>query len=354
MWPLDLEIYRSGARALAQGEDVYGPLPPTRAGLILPFIYPPFAAVVFLIFAAMPLPLSAMLMLAVSLAALCGTVYVVLRPHARRRTAVLAALLIGAGSLAFEPVRETLWFGQINLLLMALVVLDCLGPRTRLPRGVLLGLAAAMKITPAGFLLFFLLKKDFRAAVTTVITFVLAGVAGFVIAPDASAKYWFGGGLTGASGMSGSIFATNQTIQGAVHRFGLPETPTLLLVAVLTLAALALAIPAMLRADPRMAFLLNTALILVCSPISWSHHWVWIVPALVLFAARVHTRLAVAGLAAVAAIFVIAPHAWLPKNGYLELSWGPVEHVVGNSYLLLALGFLGWQFCSTRRQTAAV
>ncbi|MCG3749488.1 glycosyltransferase 87 family protein [Amycolatopsis sp. Poz14] len=354
MWPLDLEIYRSGARALAQGEDVYGPLPPTRAGLILPFIYPPFAAVVFLVFAAMPLPLGAMLMLAVSLACLCGTVYVVVRPHAGRRTAMLAALVIGAGSLAFEPVRETLWFGQINLLLMALVVIDCLGPRTRLPRGVLLGLAAAMKITPAGFLLFFLVKRDFRAALTTVVTFVLAGAAGFVIAPEASMKYWFGGGLTGASGMSGSIFATNQTIQGAVHRFGLAETPTLILVAVLTLAALALTVPAMLRADPSMAFLLNAAAILVCSPISWSHHWVWIVPAIVLFAARAHTRTAVAGLAAVAAIFVIAPHSWLPKNGYLELSWGPVEHVIGNSYLLLALGFLGWQCYSTRRQTAAV
>lgn len=133
MWPLDLEIYRSGARALAQGEDVYGPLPPTRTGLILPFIYPPFAAIVFLVFAAMPLPLGAMVMLAVSLASLCGTVYLVVRPHAGRRTALLAALLIGAGSLAFEPVRETLWFGQINLLLMALVVIDCLGPRTRLP-----------------------------------------------------------------------------------------------------------------------------------------------------------------------------------------------------------------------------
>ena len=352
MWPLDLEIYRFGAQALAHGGDPYGPLPPTRGGLLLPFIYPPFAAVLFLVFAAIPLPLGAVLMLAVSLTALCGTVYLVVRPHTGRRTAVLAAVVLGALSLAFEPVRETLWFGQINLILMALVAIDCLGPKTRLPRGVLVGLAAAVKITPAGFLLFFLLKKDIRAAVTTVVTFLAAGLAGFAIAPEASVKYWFQGGLTGASGMSGSIFATNQTIQGAIHRFGLPAMPTLALVAVLTLAALACTVPAMLRADRQMAFLLNATAILVCSPISWSHHWVWIVPATVLFAARATRPVAVFGLAATVTIFIVAPHAWLPKNGYQELSWGPVEHVVGNSYLLLALGFLAWQ-CFARKPRPA-
>ena len=348
MWPLDLEIYRFGAQALSRGDDPYGPLPPTRGGLLLPFIYPPFAAVLFLVFAAIPLPLGAVLMLGLSLTALCGTVYLVVRPHAERRTALLAAVVLGAASLAFEPVRETLWFGQINLVLMALVAFDCLGPKTRLPRGILVGLAAAVKITPAGFLLFFVLKKDFRAAVTTVLAFLAAGLAGFAIAPEASVKYWFHGGLTGASGMSGSIFATNQTIQGAIRRFGLPDTLTLALVAVLTLAVLACAVPAIRRADRPMAFLLTTAAILVCSPISWSHHWVWIVPATVLFAARATRPVAVAGLAATVAVFIVAPHALLPKNGYRELAWGPLEHLVGNSYLLLALGFLAWQAVSRR------
>lgn len=249
LWPVDLEVYRFGARALAQGQDVYGPLPQTRGGFALPFIYPPFAAAVFLVLAAPPTPVAAVLMLGISLAALGTTVYVVVRPRARRRTAVLAAVLVGAAALAFEPVRETLWFGQVNLVLMALVVIDCLGPKTRLPRGLLVGLAAAVKITPAGFLLFFLLKRDFRAAGTAIATFLAAGLVGFVVAPQASSEYWFGGGLTGASGMSGSVFATNQTIQGAIHRFGLPSAPTLVLVVTATLAALLLAVGAMRRAD---------------------------------------------------------------------------------------------------------
>ncbi|GAA3568415.1 glycosyltransferase 87 family protein [Amycolatopsis ultiminotia] len=344
MWPVDLEVYRFGAQALAQGHNVYGTLPPTRSGMLLPFIYPPFAAVTFLALTAPPVQVASVLMLGISLAALGTTVYVVIRPHATRRTAVLAAVSLGAVALAFEPVRQTLWFGQVNLVLMALVVLDCLGPKTRLPRGVLLGLAAAVKITPAGFLLFFLLKRDFRAAGTAVATFAVAGLAGFAAAPRASVDYWFGGGLTGASGMSGSIFATNQTIQGAVHRFGLPATSALVLIALVTLAALLCAVVAIRRADPPMAFLLNAAVVLVCSPISWSHHWVWIVPAVILLGARATSRRAVAGLLAVAVVFVVAPHSLMPSQDFRELSWRPIEHLLGNSYLVLALGFLGWQF----------
>ncbi|WP_326837436.1 glycosyltransferase 87 family protein [Amycolatopsis rhabdoformis] len=300
--------------------------------------------------AALPTPVAAVLMLAISLAALGGTVYVVVRPRAARATAVLAAIVVGAASLAFEPVRETLWFGQVNLVLMALVVVDCLGPKTRLPRGVLVGLAAAVKITPAGFLLFFLLKKDFRAIGAALAAFVAAGALGFAVAPQASAKYWFGGGLTGASGMSGSIFATNQTIQGAVHRFGLSPAPTLVLVAVATLAALLFAVAAMRRAGDPMAFLLNAAAVLVCSPISWSHHWVWIVPATILLAARATNARAVIGLLVVVAIFIVAPHSLLPANDLRELTWGPVDHVIGNSYLLLALGFLGWHCFARQRR----
>ncbi|RJQ81081.1 glycosyltransferase 87 family protein [Amycolatopsis panacis] len=349
MWPVDLEIYRYGAQALAHGDDVYGTLPPTRTGLVLPFIYPPFAAVVFLVLAAPPTPVAAVLLLGVSLAALGITIYVLVRPHARRRTALLATVLAGAAALAFEPIRETLWFGQVNLVLMALVVFDCLGPKTRLPRGVLIGLAAAVKITPAGFLLFFLLRRDFRAVVTTVVTFLTAGLLGFAIAPAASVSYWFGGGLTGASGMSGSTFATNQAIQGAINRLGLGHPVAPALIATGTIAALLLGIGAMRRAAAPLALLLNATVVLVCSPISWSHHWVWIVPATVLFAARATSGRGAAGLAAVAGVFILAPHSLLPQRNDHELTWGPQEHLIGDSYLLLGLGFLCWQFVARRR-----
>ena len=67
-----------------------------------------------------------------------------------------------------EPLRANLEFGQINVVLMTLVIADCVPRRTYWPRGALLGVAVALKLTPAVFLLYFLLRRDRRAAVTTV------------------------------------------------------------------------------------------------------------------------------------------------------------------------------------------
>ena len=72
-------------------------------------------------------------------------------------------------ALLLEPVRNTLNYGQVNILLMALVAADCLLPVTRWPRGALVGLAAAVKLTPAAFVLFFLCRGDRRAAGTSAI-----------------------------------------------------------------------------------------------------------------------------------------------------------------------------------------
>ena len=63
-------------------------------------------------------------------------------------------------ALFLEPVRNTLNYGQVNVALMALVAADCLAAAPRWPRGALVGLAAAVKLTPAAFVLFFLLRRD--------------------------------------------------------------------------------------------------------------------------------------------------------------------------------------------------
>lgn len=341
--PVDLEVYRFGAQALVQGHDPYGPLPVTRSGISLPFIYPPFAAVGFMVLAAPPLGVAAVVLSGISLAALGVSVYVVVRRGASQRTAVVATLVLAVVALAFEPVRATLSFGQVNLVLMALVVADCLSVRTRWPRGLLVGIAVAVKVTPAGFVLFFLLRKDFRAARTAAITFGVATAVGFLMAPGASVAYWFGGGLTGASGLSGSPFATNQTIQGALNRLDLAPLSNLVLSVTLSLLVVVATVVVMRRVDAPVGFLANAVSVLVCSPISWSHHWVWIVPAVLILGARAANGRAVAGLAALVVVFVVAPHSLLPSSDLRELAWTPWQHVMGNSYLLLALGFLVWQ-----------
>lgn len=350
--PVDLQVYRFGADAVLHGGDLYGQLPATTAGTTLPFIYPPFAAVVFTVMTLPPLAVSAVLMDLVSVVALWVTLYATVRRVKPSLNAVLPATALTVAALAFEPVRSTLSFGQINLVLMALVAVDILMPHPRRPRGIGVGIAAAIKVTPAGFLLFFLLTKDFRSARNALIAGAAATALGFLVAPAASAKYFFHGGLTGAAGLSGSPYATNQTIEGALHRLNLPPLAYDVLWLGISAFVIAAAVAVMRRVDPPLAFVVNATAVLVLSPISWSHHWVWVAPALIILATRVRTTRQGAALAAGALVFIAAPHAFLPNSDMRELAWTPWQHVVGDSYLLLALGFLTWLLVVT--QPAAV
>ena len=170
---IDLEVYRIGVQTWLAGGDMYGPLPPTISGMALPFIYPPFAAMLLAPFAFLPWTAAWVLLFVLSLTALAATLYVVARrawPDGGSGGALLVAALALPVLLWIEPVLETFEFGQVNLILMGLVAVDCLAPRTRWPRGLLVGVAAAIKLTPAAFVLFFLLRRDRRAAVVAVVT----------------------------------------------------------------------------------------------------------------------------------------------------------------------------------------
>ena len=106
---------------------------------------------------------------------------------------------------------------------MTAVVVDCLSPASRLPRGILVGLAAAIKVTPAAFLLFFLLRKDFRALVTAAVTGLVATGVGFAVAPSESVRFWFGGVLFQPHRVSGPATRENQTIAASLTRLHLPD-----------------------------------------------------------------------------------------------------------------------------------
>ncbi|MFD5093579.1 glycosyltransferase 87 family protein [Amycolatopsis thailandensis] len=343
----DLEIYRFGVDTLWNGGDLYGALPLSDAGIPLLFIYPPFAALVLTPLALVPWTGSVLLLFALGLAALGVTFYAIARtlwPSADRRKALLVASLAITPALFLEPVRQTLGFGQINLLLMGLVAADCLLARGRY-RGIGVGLAAAVKLTPMAFLLFFLVRKDFRGALTATGTFVAASAVAFAVAPEASARYWFGG-LAGASGISGTSFHTNQTLQAVLARFGAESAKPWWLV--LTGVLLVLVTLTMYRSAAVPALLLNATFALLISPTSWSHHWVWIAPALFTTAAFVvlHRRdrrralawLAVTGV--IATVFVTAPFRYFPAFDRPGQTWTAAQQWLGNCYVLAGLVFL--------------
>ncbi|WP_410652967.1 glycosyltransferase 87 family protein [Amycolatopsis sp. cmx-4-54] len=340
----DLEIYRFGVDTLWNGGDLYGALPLSDAGIPLLFIYPPFAALVLTPLALVPWSGAVLLLFALSLAALGITFYGIVRtlwPSGDRRKALLVASLAITPALFLEPVRQTLGFGQINLLLMGLVAADCLLAKGRY-RGIGVGLAAAIKLTPMAFLLFFLVRKDFRGALTASGTFVAASAVAFAVAPEASARYWFGG-LAGASGISGTSFHTNQTLQAVLARFGVEGAAKPLWI-ILTGVLLLLVTLTMYRSAVVPALLLNATFALLISPTSWSHHWVWIAPALFTTAAYVVLRrravvwLAVTGV--VATIFVAAPFRYFPAFDRPGQTWTTTQQWLGNCYVVAGLVFL--------------
>lgn len=353
---IDLEVYRFGVQAWLSGGDMYGPLPETSGRIALPFIYPPFAALLLSPLALVPWPVAWAGLLGLSALALGVALFAVARrlwPSGGRAGALSvasvslpAALFVtpnnpidfdrpgDALTFGLEPVVQTIEFGQVNLLLMALVAVDCLAREPRWPRGVLVGVAAAVKLTPAAFVLFFLLRGDRRAAATAVVSGVAATGIGFLVAPRESWAFWLGGP---AGGVSGSPFFSNQTFQAVLVRAGADGAVRTVAWVVLCVALLLLVAPVVRRAPAPLALVATAGVALLASPTSWSHHWVWVAPAL-LVAAATAWRARSAGWAAVtvltAVVFVVAPHRLgLPRAGEAELGWSPWQQVLGSTYV---------------------
>jgi alpha-1,2-mannosyltransferase len=279
---------------------------------------------------------------AASLCSVAVTLYLVARrvwPEGGRPGALSVASAALPLALLLEPVLETFKFGQVNLVLMALVAVDCLSSRTRWPRGLLVGIAAAVKLTPAAFVLFFLLRRDRRAALVAVVTAAVATGLGFAVDAASSVRYWFGGP---AAGVSGSVFYTNQTVQAVLARAEVPVLVAKVVWLAAAVAMFALIVPVVRRAEPAVALVTVAGFALLVSPTSWSHHWVWIAPALLVVVAEA-VRLRSGGWAAAAAVlavtFYLAPFRWLPHEHDQELAWGAAQQVVGAAYVIV--GILG-------------
>jgi alpha-1,2-mannosyltransferase len=349
---IDLDVYRIGARAWLRGGSLYGRLPPTPAGPRLPFTYPPIAAVLLAPLALVPATVAGTVLTLVTIALAAAVLRLFLRRLALNAAA--AGWLLPA-ALFLEPVRNTLSFGQVNVILMALVAFDSLAVEPPWPRGLLTGLAAAVKLTPALFVLFFLLRRDYRAAAVTALSFAAATGLGFALAGRDSVRYW-----TSVVFQVGRVghpdYAANQSLQGVLARAGLSGLALLAAWLVLSLAVLVVAGLGMRRAlaagEPCLALSLNAFAALLISPISWSHHWVWCVPAILTLAslARRHrSRLAAAVAACGLVVFAAAPQWWFPHGAGRELRWAPWEQAAGSSYVLFAAAVLVLAACGQIR-----
>ncbi|MEU6139788.1 glycosyltransferase 87 family protein [Streptomyces sp. NPDC047081] len=257
------------------------------------FTYPPFAAVSMLPMTFVGLRTAIALALLLNLAALALVLHY-LTDGAWRRYGWYGCAL-GACVLAlFEPLRDTFSFGQVNLLLLALVLTDAWLLRTGRERwaGVGIGLAAAIKLTPAVFIGLLLIARRWRAAaVATLVTCAATGLAALV-APGASRFYWTEA-LWDTNRVGRLDYVSNQSVQGILARLGITDRPVWALAVLLVLGVWAWrSQQAVAAGDWAAAFALTGLTACLVSPITWVHHLVWLLPSFAVLIRTGHPRVA--------------------------------------------------------------
>lgn len=349
----DLRIYHGAVVWWAGGGDLYTYIAPDTT---LGYTYPPFAALLMLPMALLPTMTAGWINVGLSLVALTFVLWVLLKPVATRHgwpvwfTVALAVPF----AAAIEPVRESLGYGQVNLLLFAMIMADLLALRlrSRVPAypaarsgwlkslimhgswaGVGVGLASAIKLTPALFIVYFLISRQWRAMWTAVGTAVGVSLVGFVFARQESIDY-FTSVMWQTNRVGQADMTPNQSLAGVLARlYDTFQTPTLLWVmfAFFILAVgLSRSVTAHIEGDELTAFSLIGITANIISPISWSHHLVYVVPAaVVLLDAAMRRRAASRGMLARGRAFSIG------KTRLREPMWFPAW--VGFRHAMAAL-----------------
>ena len=333
--PFDLAVYRFGGTAVSDGFPLYGTEDPVTGRL---FTYPPFAALLFVPLAHLPTWVATAVWTSAGVAALGGTIQLFLHEQGTYLSLrLLAGLLLLA--VATEPVRDTLYFGQVNLLLMGAICADLLLLRGRWS-GVLVGIAAGIKLTPLVFVVLLVLVGRRAAAARAGLTFGATVLVGFLVLPAAAATYWTHA-VWDSGRVGGSEYIRNQSIYGAMTRILGAEPSTLgWLVATVpvTMAVLVLAARLWRGGARDTGLCMAAAAMLLASPISWDHHWVWGVPALLLLVGRANATVA----AAWAVLLFAGGRLWVRNGERVELHWTWWENIWGNAYVWAALLAAGW------------
>ncbi|HEY2265968.1 MAG TPA: glycosyltransferase 87 family protein [Streptosporangiaceae bacterium] len=382
----DLVVYRDGGLIVRHVSPAYdphraSPLYDWTGARGVQFTYPPFAAVLFSVASVLSWTAMRWAMTLASMAALGLSLWLVFGALGYRdRPAIRLGATLGVSALALatEPVQQTLSLGQVNLLLMLLVVTDLLtggalvpGGRTRWWHGIGIGVAAGVKLTPLIFIPYLLLTRRYRQAATASGVFAATVALGYAILPGDSGTYWANGLFLKANRIVFLGTRGNQSLRGVLTRLAgsvssgtVPWFAAAILVAVAGLAAAAL----LYRARQPVPAMLACALTgLLVSPLSWDHHWVWVAPGMALLA---HLG-AVAGRRAVRAawwaagsllflIFACWPQFWNlgqsgltpaglgwyapgtyfatgSKSWYHEFHWHGLQLLAGNSAVLTGL-----------------
>ena len=370
----DLQVYLGGAHeALHHSHSLYTWVFEKHPGI--QFTYTPFAALAFAAGLALPFTGLMAIVTVVSLFALVATIWIAFRQLGWEKTSRLGATMLLSGLLLWtEPVQRALFLGQVELVLMAVVVWDLCQPDRRRWKGAATGIAAGIKLVPLLFIAYLLLTRRFKQAAVAAGAFVVTVIIGFIALPNASVTWWLDGNFfqAGRTGFVGS--EQNQSLRGIMTRLigsvNGTVAPWLLVAIVVGLLGLAAAVTLDQRGYTFAGLMAAALTALLVSPISWDHHWVWIAPglALIVDAAVRAGRAGQTGLraawyalaAAVLVLFAAWPDFWNAKAGllqgglinyapaagfpsgdnpaYKEYHWHGLQLIAGNLELLVGLG----------------
>lgn len=343
----DFFVYRDAAEHILAGRPLYG----TKLFEDHWYTYTPFSAVLFLPLAALPVLVDEHVWMALNVAALVAVVvrcwsmlgYRVTRPL------VGVSALIAVACIFLEPVRTTIYFGQVNVFLMLLILWDF--SRARSPaQGIGVGVAAGVKLTPGLFVVFYLALRRWRAAAVATATIAGTVAVAWLALPRDSWEYWTKEFYDSSRVEDELDHPANQTVRGAIARMSSADAHTWIWLPVSTVVAvLALWIAVRLyhRGEVLLAVTVVGMTAAAVAPFAWSHHWVWFVPIVVYLVHLVITGRREWAFG-IAALFALAG-SWAyhyagerdPRIGlYLFPPRWIAEHVLVNLYLLLYAGIL--------------
>lgn len=309
----DLDVYRHGGQQLLDGRALYDTELPGGGW----FTYPPFAGIVFIPIALMSFPAAQVIWMAISLTALAMTIWrcaTVLgyRPDLRLG---LLTIALSLAAVDIEAVRGTLWQGQINLVLMSMIVWDLTRPPSARLRGWSVGIAAGIKLTAVVFIPFLFFTRQWRAGFTALGAALTTAALTWCVLPTDSATYWLHA-VFQTDRIGPLTHPGNFSIGGVLSTLTAPAPmPTVWWMIAIGAAAI-LGFVAAQRAQqfghPLLAITLIGMLSCTVPPLAWGHHWVWTVPLLAILVDRAvrSTGPARAGWAAGALAVYLAVFMW--------------------------------------------
>jgi alpha-1,2-mannosyltransferase len=346
---LDLSVFRDAGYAITQHLPLYSEQFPSASGFR--FIYPPFAAILFAPMAAVPqraLQIGWSALNLVLLWWILRTVLARLRVPSPNWVAIAAL----GPALLLEPVRSNFEFGQVNIVLMALVIADCLGVLPRRLRGIGIGIAAGVKITPAAFGLLLILRRDGAGVARALTAFGATVLIGWVARPQESLYFW-ATEFFRTDRAGDHEFARNQALTGLIARWGatgVTKDVLWLLGVTAIIAAAAYAGHRFTRCGMHVAATAVVALAaLLAAPLAVTHHWTYAVLLVPLMVASQHRRWRPL-LVAAGVVFVAGPHIALPGA---DVAGGEavLRQIVGNAQAITGVALMIGAVIAARRTT---